>query len=84
MEPSTAIISSTKPKDMEGCWVAFVFGARERLTEKRGGWGFCNETEIHLESLTVCLSLLFSPDGRGLRSGTAVAQSIRQPSLKPV
>lgn len=47
------------------------------MPERGEGVGFCTWIEILLESLTVCLSLLYLPDGHGLCSGTAVAQSIR-------
>lgn len=43
---------------------------------QEGRWGGA-QIEILLESLLVCLSLPYLPDGRGLWSGTAVAQSIR-------
>ena len=50
--------------------------------DRKGGGGCC--AEILLESLTVCFSPPSLPDGHGLSSGTAMAQSIRQPSLKPM
>lgn len=60
----------------------FLFFLTVCVTETESGLGLCTKIEIHLDSLTVCLSLPYLPDGRGLWSGTAVAQSIRQPSLK--
>lgn len=77
IEPRMAIVSRS-----DAGWRAFLMYVY--AWQKERGWGFSTETEIHLESLTVCLSLPYLPDGHGLRSGTAVAQSIRQPSLKPM
>lgn len=52
---------------------------------KKKCWDSCTcKIQIHFDSVTISVCLRYLPDGRGLCCETAAAQSIRQPSLRPV